>query len=120
MFRITMCCCYMRKLERSPLNLKLRGSVQLNLPEELLPLQLVQLRDDVVEGPLDPGDDDVLDGVDAPVRDLDHLVERDERRLQRRQLHEQFHGASVVLLENLRVENDFKLTLCFLPPRQFN
>ena len=56
----------------------------------------------------------MLDGVDPPVRNLDHLVERDERRLQRRQLHEQFHGASVVLLENLRVENDFKLTLCFL------
>ena len=96
------------------------SSVPLNSPEEVLPLQLVELGDNVVEGALYLGDDDVLDGVDPPVRNLDHLVERDERRLQRRQLHEQFHGASVVLLENLRVENDFKFTLCFLPPRQFN
>ena len=79
----------------------------LNSPEELLPLQLVQLRDDVVEGPLDPGDDDVLDGVDAPVRDLDHLVERDEGGLQRRQLHQQLHGARVVLFQDLRGTEDF-------------
>ena len=71
-------------------------------PEELLPLQLVELGDDVVEGALDLGDDDVLDGVDAPVRRLDHLVQRHEGRLQRRQLHQQLHGAGVVLLQDLR------------------
>ena len=71
-------------------------------PEELLPLQLVELGDDVVEGALDLGDDDVLDGVDAPVRRLDHLVQCHEGRLQRRQLHQQLHGAGVVLLQDLR------------------
>lgn len=71
-------------------------------PEELLPLQLVELGDDVVEGALDLGDDDVLDGVDAPVRRLDHLVQRHEGGLQRRQLHQQLHGAGVVLLQDLR------------------
>ena len=54
------------------------SSVPLNSPEEVLPLQLVELGDDVVEGALYLGDDDVLDGVDAPVRRLDHLVQRHE------------------------------------------
>jgi len=36
-------------------------------PVELLALQLVQLGDDVGQGPLDPRDDHMLDGVDAPV-----------------------------------------------------
>ena len=39
-------------------------------PEELLPLQFVQLGDDVGEGVLDAGDDHVLDRVHAAVGDL--------------------------------------------------
>ena len=39
-------------------------------PEELLPLQFVQLGDDVGEGVLDAGDDHVLDRVHATVGDL--------------------------------------------------
>ena len=69
------------------------------MPEKLLPLQLVQLRDDVGEGSLDFRDDDVLDGVDSPVGHLDDFVQRDEGCLKGGQLDEEHHGFLIVLLQ---------------------
>ncbi len=41
----------------------------------------------------------MLDGVHTSIGDLDRLVQRDEARLQRGQLHQQLDGLAVVLLE---------------------
>ena len=43
---------------------------------------------DTTDGVLEPGLDDILDGVDATVGDTDDLVERDECCLQRGQLNQ--------------------------------
>merc|ERR1712168_1764893 len=64
--------------------------------EELFSFQLVKLGDNVRQGALNLGNDDVLDGVDPAVSDLDDLVQSDERRLQRSQLDQQLYGLLVV------------------------
>ena len=51
--------------------------------------ELTKLGDDVRQCPLNPGDDDVLDGIDSPVSCLDDLVQRDEGCLERGQFHQQ-------------------------------
>ena len=58
-----------------------------------------KLGDDVSQCPLNLRDDDVLDGVDSPVGCLDHLVQCDERGLQRGQLHQQVDCLLIVCLD---------------------
>ncbi len=50
--------------------------------EEVLALHLIQLRDDVLYRAGDLWLQEVLERVDAAIRQLDGLVENDERRLQ--------------------------------------
>ena len=50
-------------------------------PEELLPVTLVELRDDIRDGVFNLGDDDMLNGVHTAICQLDHLVQNKEGRL---------------------------------------
>lgn len=70
-------------------------------PEELLALQLVQLALDVADGVLQARLDHVLQRVHAPVGHLERRVQREERRLQVGQLHQQLHGLQVRLAASL-------------------
>ncbi|GMS88430.1 hypothetical protein PENTCL1PPCAC_10605 [Pristionchus entomophagus] len=74
-------------------------SLDLLHSEELFSLHLVQFCHDVTESVLDARNDNLLDGVDSPIGDLDGLVEGDEARLEGRQLHQQLDRLIVVLLQ---------------------
>ncbi|EEQ36373.1 vacuolar ATP synthase subunit D [Clavispora lusitaniae ATCC 42720] len=64
-------------------------------PVELFSVQLVQFRVDVADGVLGSRNDNVLNGIHSSVGDLDDLVQNDERRLQRRQLHQSLDSSGV-------------------------
>lgn len=53
------------------------------VPEELLAILLVELRDNVLDGVLVARNDDVLNGVHSAVGQLDHLIQNHEGGLQR-------------------------------------
>merc|ERR1719445_1653799 len=71
--------------------------------EELFPLQLVKLRDNVCKRPLNLGDDHMLDCINPAVCGLDDLVQGDEGCLQARQLDKQVDCLLVVGLESLEL-----------------
>jgi len=52
------------------------------VPEELLTILFIQPREDVLYGVLVAGDNNVLDGVDTTVGQLDHLIQDNEGSLQ--------------------------------------
>jgi hypothetical protein len=50
-------------------------------PVEFLPLTLIELRHDVLDGVVNAGQHHVFDGVHTTIGDLDHFVQRHEGRL---------------------------------------
>jgi hypothetical protein len=58
-----------------------KGKENWREPEELLAILLIQLRDDEFDGVLVTGDNNMLDGVDTTVGQLDHLIQDNERSL---------------------------------------
>jgi hypothetical protein len=64
----------------------------MSIPKELLAITLVQLASDVIDGALDAGNNDVLNGVHTTVCDLDDIVQRHEGGLQRSQLNKQLNS----------------------------
>ena len=68
--------------------------------EELFPLQLVKLRDNVCKRPLNLGDDHMLNSIHPVVFGLDDLVQCDERCLQACKLYKQVDCLLIVRLKS--------------------
>jgi len=78
-----------------PLNLPLLISLNLLQPEEILPLELIQLPLDVTNRILQPRLHHILQSVNPTIRGLDSLIESEERGLKRGQLDENLDGLDV-------------------------
>ena len=77
------------------LNLPLLISLNLLQPEEILPLELIQLPLDVTNSILQPRLHHILQSVNPTIRGLDSLIESEERGLKRGELDENLDGLDV-------------------------
>ena len=61
------------------------------VPVELLPVQLIQLTHNILDGILRPWNNHMLDRINPPIHDLDHIIQNHKRSLQARKFYERLH-----------------------------
>ncbi len=60
------------------------------VPEEFFAIRLIQFADDILDGIVKSGNNDMLDSIYTSIGDTDDLVQNHESRLQRCDFYERF------------------------------